>query len=443
VHLPLLEGYGDEVVAAAFSESASVERWLAFERALATAQAELGVIPGRAAAAITAEATADKVDLVALRERTRAVGYPILPLLEQIGAACSGPVARYIHWGATTQDVMDTGLAMALRDILTRAEELESTLGKALAPLADEHRRTVMPGRTHARPAVPIAFGGKVAIWLDELTRHLERLREARRRAAVVQLFGAAGTAAALGEHGAEVRSSVAARLGLQVTEVPWHTARDRVAEAGFVLAAAAATCGKIAREVIELSRPELGELTAEHESHHGASSTMPQKQNPIDSEVVVGLSVLAAQQVPALLAAAQPGHERAAGEWHVEWDALPLVAGYSAGAVAGTTGVVRALRVVPERMRANLELEGGTVMAEALMMAAASTLGRQRAHDLLYAASVRARDAGISLGAAVAEDEELARAVGPLDEVLDPAAYLGETDAVVTAALDRWAATR
>src|SRR5262249_4468603 len=158
-----------------------------------------------------------------------------------------------------------------------------------------------------------------------------------------------------------------------------------------------------------------LGELSAVHESHHGASSTMPQKQNPIDSEVVVGLSVLAAQQVAALLAAAQPGHERAAGEWHVEWDALPLVAGYATGALTGAAGVVRALRVVPERMRANLELEGGTVMAEAAMMAAAPTLGRQRAHDLLYAASVRARDAGTSLRAAVADDDELARAVGPL----------------------------
>jgi 3-carboxy-cis,cis-muconate cycloisomerase len=227
------------------------------------------------------------------------------------------------------------------------------------------------------------------------------------------------------------------------VTDVPWHAERDRVAEAGFVLVATAATCGKIAREVIELSRPELGELSAEHESHHGASSTMPQKQNPIDSEVVVGLSVLAAQQVPALLVAMQPGHERAAGEWHVEWDALPLVAAYAAGAVAGATGVVRALRVAPDRMRANLDLEGGTVMAEALMMAAAPTLGRQRAHDLLYAAPARARDAGISLRAAVAGDDELADAVGPLDDVLEPASYLGETDAIVTAALDRWAATR
>jgi 3-carboxy-cis,cis-muconate cycloisomerase len=169
----------------------------------------------------------------------------------------------------------------------------------------------------------------------------------------------------------------------------------------------------------------------------------MPQKQNPIDSEVVVGLSVLAAQQVPALLVAMQPGHERAAGEWHVEWDALPLVAAYAAGAVAGATGVVRALRVAPDRMRANLDLEGGTVMAEALMMAAAPTLGRQRAHDLLYAAPARARDAGISLRAAVAGDDELADAVGPLDDVLEPASYLGETDAIVTAALDRWAATR
>ena len=233
--------------------SRSSRRWLA--------QSELGILTNEAAAAIAAEATGDKVDLGRLREQTRVVGYPILPLLEQIKAASSPDVARYLHWGATTQDVMDTGLALTLARALDRVETLERTLGDAIASRADEHRATVMAGRTHGQHAVPITFGGKLAVWLAELERHLQRLRSARGRAAVVQLFGAAGTGAALGPEIRELRRRLAAHLSLEMVDVPWHTARDGLAEVGFVLAAVAATCGKIAREVIELSRPEIGEL--------------------------------------------------------------------------------------------------------------------------------------------------------------------------------------
>ena len=200
----------------------------------------------------------------------------------------------------------------------------------------------------------------------------MERLDAVRARAVVVQLFGAAGTAAALGPDSRAVRHGVAKRLGLGVVDVPWHTARDAVAELGFVLAAAAATCGKLAREVVELSRPEIGEVREEGGHLRGASSTMPQKANPIGSEAVVGLSILAAQHAGALLASMQGTHERAAGEWQAEWDALPLVSAAAAGALAGARRVVAGLSVFPERMRANLDADGGTIMAEAAMMALA-----------------------------------------------------------------------
>jgi 3-carboxy-cis,cis-muconate cycloisomerase len=425
--LPLVDVFGDDVVLEHFSERALVETWLEFERALAAAQADLGTIPEEAAEAIAAEATADNVDLRRLREQTRVVGYPILPLLEQISGASSPDVAQYLHWGATTQDAMDTGLALTLARVFDRIEALLLALGDAVAAKMQEHRGKLMIGRTHAQPAVPITFSGKLAVWLSELTRHLGRSRAAREGIAVVQLFGAAGTAAALGPGSRELRRRVAARLSLGTADVPWHAARDGLAAAGCALAALAATCGKIGREVIELSRPEIGELREAGGHHRGASSTMPQKANPIDSEAVVGLSILAAQQVPALLAAMQGTHERSAGEWQAEWDAIPLVAAAAAGAVAGAGRVVEGLHVDAERMRANLDADD-LVMAEAAMMALAPTLGRSAAHDAVYDACMKAR----------AEGRSLADVLGG-GATLDPAQYLGESDEIVTSALESW----
>lgn len=438
--LPLVDWFGDDDVAQLFSEESLVGAWLAVERALASAQAELGVIPAEAAAAIEAVAVPENIDVGHLRSQTLEVGYPILPLLEQIGEH-SPEAARYVHWGATTQDVMDTGLALLAARALDRLDALTHALGEEIASKAEAHRATVMPGRTHAQPAVPITFGGKLAVWLAELARHRQRLRAARARLAVVQLFGAAGTAAALGPQSRAVRHRVADKLELGVVDVPWHTARDSVAEVGLVLAATAGTCGKLAREVIELSRPEIGEVREAGGHLRGASSTMPQKANPIDSEAVVGLSILAAQQSGALLAALQGTHERAAGEWQVEWDALPLTFGATAGALAGSRRLLEGLRVFPERMRANLDGEGGLIMAEAAMIALADVVGRAMAHTVVAEASSLARSEALSLREALERtlDRETLEALPPLDAVLDPDAYLGETDAIVRAALEGW----
>jgi 3-carboxy-cis,cis-muconate cycloisomerase len=441
VFLPLVDVFGDDDVTQLFSEESIVGAWLEVERALAYVQAELGIIPAEAAAAIDAAATVSKIDFASLSERTRVVGYPILPLLEQIGDT-SPEAGRHVHWGTTTQDVMDTGLALILGRALDRVETLVQELGAEVATKVDAHRATVMAGRTHAQPAVPITFGGKLAVWLAELTRHTERLRAVRERVAVVQLFGAAGTAAALGPASRAVRHGVAERLRLGAVDVPWHTARDGVAEAGFVVAATAATSGKLAREVIELSRPEIGEVREEGGYPRGASSTMPQKTNPVGSEAVVGLSILAAQNAGALLTAMQGTHERAAGEWQAEWDALPLTFAAAGGALAGARRVVAGLRIFPARMRANLDGEGGSIMAEAAMMAVADVVGRARAHALVSEASSTARSEGLSLRAALERilEPEILAAIPPLDDLLDPASYLGETDAIVTAAIDGWA---
>ncbi len=444
VFLPLVDWFGDDEVVELFSERSQVGAWLAVERALAATQAELGLIPAEAATAIENVAVPENVDVRELRSRTLVVGYPILPLLEQIGNR-SAQAARYVHWGATTQDVMDTALALLGGRAFDRVGALVQGLGDEVATKAEEHRATVMPGRTHAQPAVPITFGGKLAVWLAELTRHRERLGAARTRLAVVQLFGAAGTAAALGAESRTIRHRVAERLGLGVVDVPWHAARDSVAEAGLVLAGTAGTCGKLAKEVIELSRPEIGEVREAGGQLRGASSTMPQKANPIASEAVVGLSILAAQQSGALLAALQGTHERSAGEWQAEWDALPLAFAATAGALLGSLRLLEGLRVFPERMRANLDVDGGLLMAEAAMMALAAVVGRAAAHACVAEACSMARVEGIALREALerAVDGETAASLPPLDAVLDPDAYLGETDAIVTTALEGWAAIR
>jgi 3-carboxy-cis,cis-muconate cycloisomerase len=439
--LPLVDVFGDEHTNELFSETALVESWLEVERALASAQAELGLIPAEAAQAIVAAASVERIDLDLLRRRTLIVGYPILPLLDQVKAGATPDVAAYLHWGATTQDIMDTGLALVLKRVLDRIEMLAAALGDAVAALAEEHRATVMPGRTHAQHAVPITFGGKLAVWLAELVRHLDRLRAARGRVAVIQLFGAAGTAEALGPTSRKLRHRVAERLSLRDADVPWHTGRDSLAEVAFALASVAATCGKLAREVIELSRPEVGEVREAPGDHRGASSTMPQKANPIESEVTVGLSILAAQQVPALLAAMQGVHERSAGEWQVEWDALPIVAAASAGALATAARLIQGLMVFPERMRANLDIEDGLIMAEAVMMSAARVIGRGPAHDAVYRACTAVRTEQLPFPEAVRRElgDDVLASLPPLEALLEPAHYLGETDAIVDSALKAW----
>jgi 3-carboxy-cis,cis-muconate cycloisomerase len=274
-----------------------------------------------------------------------------------------------------------------------------------------------------------------------EFARHLDRLDAVEQRLYQASLHGAGGTAAALGPHAVEIRVGVAARLGLRASEIPWHAARDVVAEVGFVLAAMAATSGRIAREIVDLSRPEIGELSEAEGHHRGASSTMPQKANPIASENTVGFSVLAMSGVGALLAATQVEHERSAGEWQVEWDALPSLIAATGGALLHVGDALSGLAVYPDRMRANLGSDGGSIMAEAAMMAVAEVVGRDRAHAIVYDAVRDARSDRVSF------DEALVRALGaagidpPFDvgSTLDPDSYVGEAPRQVDIASAEW----
>jgi 3-carboxy-cis,cis-muconate cycloisomerase len=419
-----------------FSEDRCVGDWVAVEAALAEAQAALGEITPEEAAAVTdatAAASSGAIDRTALWSEAANVGYPILGLVRALAAGIPDGVAERVHYGATTQDIMDTALALALRDALGRLDALVVTLGDGLAQLVAAHRVTVMPGRTHAQQAVPTTLGAKLAVFLAQLIRHRERIAQCRPRVAVVSLHGAAGTSAALGPRATEVRERLALALGLADTEVPWHVARDGVVEFGHVCVQLAATAARLAREVIDLSRTEVGELTESRGHHRGASSTMPQKRNPIDSEAVLGLAVTAEALATALPRAAEAGHERAAGEWQVEWHVVPQVACLTAAALARCADVAAGLEVHAAAMAANLEADGGLVMAEAYMMSLAPALGRQRAHDVVYDAAGRVRAQGIELRAAL-------RGSGDgLAALPSPDGYLGSAPAVCDAALAAW----
>lgn len=441
----LLDTFGDPEMALVFSESSTVRAWLAVERALAVAQAELGLIPADAAAAIGARIDGLSIPGGALDEGFRHVGYPIVRLLALVGQGAPAEVGAWLHWGATTQDIMDTGQALQLREALARLESLVTGLGDRLSELAGRHRDTVMAGRTHGQQAVPTTFGAKVAVWLAELARQLDRLREARPRICAVELFGAGGTTAAMGPDAARVRHAVAEALGLTAVDVPWHVARDGIAEACFLAASISGTCVRIAREVADLARTEIGEVREPLTHGRGASSTMPQKANPILSEAIIGMGTIAASQLPAALAAMQGRHERAAGEWQVEWDVVPSLCCLAAGSLVAVTAVVGGLVVDEPRMRANLEQDGGLIMAEALMMALAPMAGRAEAHHLVYDLSARARVEGRSLRDVVATDlpADLAARLPSVDEMLDPARYVGESGAIMDAAVSGWAARR
>lgn len=431
---------GDEAQLDIFSADSCIESWLATERALAIAQGEHAVITADDAAAIAAAARIDNIDRDSLWETSKNVGYPILGLVRQIsGALPEGPNGR-VHYGATTQDIMDTGLALQLTRSLAALDWQLGELGDALAVQVEAHAGTVMPGRTHAQQAVPTTFGATLATLLGQVTRHRERLQQAVPRIAVISLFGAGGTSAALGAKSADVRTRVADLLGLHDTDIPWHVDRDGIAEYGWLCATVAATCAKLARNIVDLSRTEIGEVFEPYNSHRGASSTMPQKVNPISSEAIIGLSQTAGALLSPLSRIQEAGHERSAGEWQIEWQVIPQLGVLAGSALSEALVIVKGMRVDADRMRANLDLDGGLVMAEAQMIQLAETMGRERAHDLLYTAATRARATNRILAETLREAAAEAGVAELLPAQLVTADdYLGEAKDIAASAVRGW----
>lgn len=436
----LSELYADPVMNRVWSEGAFVEAWLRVEAALAWAQAENGVFEASIAEALEAALVLDHIDFDRLWHETRIVGYPIFPLIRQISERVPPAAAGRLHYGATTQDIMDSGIALQIKAAIARLRELLYAMGDALAEAADSHRTTVLAARTHNQQAVPTTLGAKWAVYLDEVGRQLLRLEQMEPRVCRVSLFGAGGTSAALGPTSAAVRAAMARRLGLEPAEIPWHVSRDSLVEYVAACASLAHTAARFAREVVNLSRTEIGEILEPGGHLRGASSTMPQKANPIVSEAVIGIANLVRGLVSPGYAAMVVEHERAAGEWQIEWDAIPRASCLTAAALALVVHLIPRLRVFPERMLHNLDHDGGLIMSEAYMIRLAATLGRSTAHDVVYEAARRARREGKKLESVLQTlVPSRAWAQAFVDGPIEPKAYLGEAEKIVDAALARW----
>lgn len=428
------EMFGSAAMRALFTDRAIVQRYLDVEAALARVQSRLGIIPAEAGAAITAAARVERVAWEPLAAKTRLVGYPIKPLVDQLAGWAEDGLGRYAHWGATTQDIMDTADVLQIRDALALVEADLEAVAASLAGLAEAHAGTPMAGRTHLQHALPITFGYKAATWLAGIDRHRRRLAELKPRVLVGQFAGAAGTLASLGDRGLEVQDALMDELGLGRPDMTWHTIRDGFAEVTGFLALVAASLGKIGFDIMLLMQSEVGEVFEPFVSGRGSSSTMPQKRNPIASELMLAAAKLAREQHSAMLDALVQDHERATGQWQVEWQALPAAFMAASAGLAAARETLAGLEVHPEAMRRNLEASGGLIVAEAVMMGLAPRLGRGVAHDLVYDCCRKALDEGIPFLEALTAEPRIAGAASreELAALVEPANYLGVAPAMV-----------
>lgn len=418
--------YATEASRRIFCDVCRLQRWLDVEAALAAGQADVGMLPRETADAISLAASVDLLDLDEVAEGTRRTAHSLVALLSGLQHACEGDAGQFVHYGATTQDIQDTAQALEMRDCLDEAQRVVVAIIRQLVALAREHADTVMTGRTHARPALPITFGLKVASWIDELLRAHERLTQLRSRVLVAQLFGGVGSMAAFGESGRALLKRFAARLGLGVPTVSWHASRDRIADYVAAMAVTSASAARIADEIRTLSRPELGEL--EPGWHHGkiGSSTMPHKRNPEECEQIVVLARLASAQVPISLQAMVVEHERDSRELRTEWSSVADVSHYTLTAIAILDDVIADLSVDSEAMRANAAEVATDLATEQLMLLLVPHVGKQSAYQVVYEAAQEAKSNGRSLREEMLDGEGGHLTPEQIDASFDPAGYVG-----------------
>ena len=416
---------------------------LDFEAALARAEVATGVIPATAAASIVRCCRAEAYDLAALRVAARNAGNLAIPLV----AALTAEVARtdaasrgFVHWGATSQDVIDTGLVLQLRDALHLIAADLGRFAGALALQVRAHRATPLVGRTWLQQALPVTLGLKLAGTLGAIDRHQQRIASLRSSIGHLQFGGAAGTLASLGERGLDVEAALGVELGLTIADTPWHTQRDNVCEVATTLGLVTATLGKLARDLSLLAQTEVAEVFEPTAPGRGGSSTMPHKRNPVGAAIALAAAVQVPGLVGTMLTAAVQEHERGLGDWPAEWDTLPQIAMLTAGALDAMTTTIAGLDVDARRMALNLDTTGGQIMAEAIQMAVAPALGRDVAHSLVGAACKRAVAERRHLRD-VLRDEPQVRAVlddAALARLFDPLSYLGSADAFIERVLSR-----
>ena len=432
--------FGDPAVQRIFTDEGRFSGWLRVEAALARAQARLGLIPEEAGQEITNAAKVENLDTKKMAEEYQKVGFPILPLVHEMARCCDKESARWIHWGATTQDIVDTGLVLQMKDAFSIIGSQLDSLISAVSSLSEEHRLTVMAGRTFQQQAAPITFGFKTAVWLDELLRHRERLPDIKKRALVCQFGGAVGTLATLGDRGLDVLKELSQELGLEEPAISWHTSRDGWAEAIFWISMMGATLAKIATEVATLMRTEVDEVREPYVPGKGGSSTMPQKRNPVACPIIMSIGNKLRESVNSQLTAMVQEHERSVSAMPLEWLAIPEAFVLLSGSLQHAIPMLEGLQVDKKKMLNNLSMGGGLLMAEAVMMGIAPKIGRNQAHDLVFGAAGKAWDKGITLREALVDDERVKEhlTLDEIDKLIDPANYIGSADEMIERVLKK-----
>ncbi len=431
---PLLSAPGMQAVC---DDAAYLQYMLDFESALARAEADAGVIPQTAVAAIAAACRADRFDIPALAQAASRAGNLAIPLVKALTAnvAKDDPeAARYVHWGATSQDVIDTATMLQLRAAI---DVLLPDLDRAIAgfaKLARLHRNTAVVARTWLQHALPMPFGLKLAEYAAALHRSRHRLVRLRTEALALQFGGAAGTLAALGDKGLAVAEKLAGHLALPLPEAPWHTHRDRIADAASVFAILAGTCGKIARDVSLMMQTDVAEAFEPAGEGRGGSSTLPHKRNPVASASALGAATMAPNLAATIFAAQVQDHERSAGPWHAEWPTLPTLELVTSGALAAVVDIAEGLDVDTERMRGNLDTTHGLIMAEAVSMALADKIGKSEAHHVIEAASRKSISEKKHLRDVLAADPRVTAHLDAarLESLFDPMAYQGVSQSFI-----------
>lgn len=427
-----------EALADVFSDESILQAMLAFEIALANVEERLGIISPMAAGAIERAARTGPFASEALAGETLRAGTPAIPLVKaltnRVRVFDSG-AARYVHWGATSQDVSDTALVLLLKRARVLLAADQARLTQALRNLSDQHQKTVMLGRTLLQPAPPITFGLKAAGWLAAIRRGWNRLDSAFDGALVLQLGGASGTLASLGDRGVDVGRAVAKELGLGYPEAPWHAHRDRLAAVVCACGVLTASLGKMARDIALLMQVEVGEAAEPGAAGRGGSSTMPHKHNPIGCSVTLAAAVRVSGLVASFLSGMVQEHERGVGGWHAEWPTVAALVQATGLALASMAEVAEGLSVHPERMRANIEATRGVVFAERVMMILGPSLGRDGAHELLEEATRRSNAEGRRLMDVLAEMPEVTRLISAaeISKLDSPEGYLGSAEAFRT----------
>lgn len=429
--------FRSQAVEKVFSNRATLQGMLDFEAALARAEARAGFIPASAAPAIETKCRAELYDMTILARAAANAGNLAIPLVKQLTvlvAQKDKEAARYVHWGATSQDAIDTGRVLQLGQALALISTELDLLAALLGALAHKNRGTLVAARTWMQQALPTTFGLKVAGWLDAIDRHRVRLAETQERCLVLQFGGAVGTMAALGIRGLDVATGLSKELKLLLPELPWHSHRDRMAEIAMTLGLCTGTLGKIARDISLHTQTEVGEVFEPSADERGSSSTMPNKRNPVASAVVLSAAARVPALVSTMLTAMVQEQERGLGVWHAEWETLPDIVRLTAGALHHLTTAITELEIDSARMRRNLDITHGLIFAEAIAMALAEKMPRSDAHELVQLACKRAQAERADLRSILAHDAIIKANLSEpeFDRLFAPGNYLGVADQLI-----------